>query len=51
MEKKAQLQQLKSIVIAESGEVFDVEEKQEGEKKEENMKEKEKSDEHNDCTV
>jgi len=51
MEKKAQLQQLKSIVIAESGEVFDVEEKQEGEKKEENMKEKEKSDEHNDSTV
>jgi len=56
MQKKAQVEELKSVVIAsagalESGEVFHVEEKEEGQKKEETMAEKEKSDEPNDCRV
>ncbi|XP_027929562.1 bidirectional sugar transporter N3-like [Vigna unguiculata] len=56
MQKKAQVEELKSVVIAsagalESGEVFHVEENEEGQKKEETMAEKEKSDEPNDSRV
>lgn len=51
MEKKAPLEPLKSVVI-ETGEVFLVEEKQQGKKSKESSEEKEKSDEpNNDCAV
>ncbi|KAG5017930.1 hypothetical protein AAZX31_08G350300 [Glycine max] len=51
LEKKAPLEPLKSVVI-ETGEVFLVEEKQQGKKSKESSEEKEKSDEpNNDCAV
>lgn len=51
MQKKTQVEQLKSVEALENGEVFHVEENEQGQKKEETMAEKEKSDEPNDCRV